>query len=62
MKLAQTMNPNSDNNVCDHLVVINEAIIQKQAETMTNSPNKIKNQSEIIKLALQTLKPKLIED
>lgn len=51
------MNPKSDN-----VVVINEAI-QKQADT--NSPNKnlnVKNQSEIIKLALQTLKPKLIED
>lgn len=46
------MNPKSDN-----VVVINEAIIQKQAETVTNSPKKnlsenVKNQSEIIKLAL----------
>ena len=52
VKLAQTMNPKSDN-----VVVINEAIIQKQAETVTNSPKKnlsenVKNQSEIIKLAL----------
>jgi len=62
VKLAQTMNPKSDN-----VVVINEAIIQKQAETVTNSPKKnlnenVKNKSEIIKLALQTLKPKLIDD